>query len=40
MGRLYQDLGETAKSMQAYERLTTEHTDSIYYQLAMEKVAG
>lgn len=40
MGRLYHDLGDTAKSMQAYERLTTEHTDSIYYQLAMEKVAG
>jgi tetratricopeptide (TPR) repeat protein len=40
MGRLYHKLGESAKSMQAYERLTTEHTDSIYYQLAMEKVAG
>ena len=40
MGRLYHELGDTVKSMQAYERLTTEHTDSIYYQLAMEKVAG
>ena len=40
MGRLYHELGDTAKSVQAYERLTTEHTDSIYYQLAMEKVAG
>ena len=40
MGRLYHELGDTAKSMQAYERLTKEHTDSIYYQLAMEKVAG
>ena len=29
MGRLYHDLGDTAKSMQAYERLTTEHTDTI-----------
>ena len=40
MGRLYHELGDTAKSKQAYERLTTEHTDSIYYQLAMEKIAG
>ena len=40
MGRLYQELGDTDKSKQAYERLTTEHTDSMYYQLAMEKVAG
>ena len=40
MGRLYHELGDTAKSMQAYERLTTEHTDSIYYQLAKEKIAG
>lgn len=40
MGRLYHELGDTAKSLQAYERLTTEHTDSIYYQLAKEKVAG
>ena len=40
MGRLYHELGDTAKSIQAYERLTKEHTDSIYYQLAMEKVAG
>ena len=40
MGRLYHELGDTAKSLRAYERLTTEHTDSIYYQLAKEKVAG
>ena len=40
MGRLYHELGDTAKSLQAYQRLTTEHTDSIYYQLAKEKVAG
>ena len=40
MGRLYHKLGDMAKSKQAYERLTTEYTDSIYYQLAMEKVAG
>jgi tetratricopeptide (TPR) repeat protein len=40
MGRLYHKLGDTAKSNQAYERLATEYTDSIYYQLAMEKVAG
>ena len=40
MGRLYHELGDTAKSKQAYERLATEYTDSIYYQLAREKVAG
>ncbi len=40
MGRLYHELGDTAKSKQAYERLTTEYTDSMYYQLAMEKVVG
>jgi tetratricopeptide (TPR) repeat protein len=40
MGRLYHELGDTAKSKQAYERLTTEHADSMYYQLALEKIAG
>lgn len=40
MGRLYHELGDTVKSKQAYERLATEHTDSMYYQLAREKVAG
>ena len=40
MGRLYHELGDSVKSKQAYERLTTEYTDSMYYQLAMEKVAG
>jgi len=40
MGRLYHELGDTTKSRQAYERLTTEHSDSMYYQLALEKIAG
>ena len=40
MGRLYHELGDAAKSRQAYERLTTEHMDSMYYQLAKEKIAG
>lgn len=40
LGRLYQQLGESTKSKAAYERLATEHADSIYYQLAREKSAG
>jgi len=40
MGRLYHELGDMEKSKQAYERLVTEHTDSMYFQLAREKVAG
>lgn len=40
MGRLYNELGDTVKSKQAYERLVAEHTDSIYYRLAVEKIAG
>jgi len=40
LGRLYGELGDTAKSKAAYERLTLDHTDSIYFQLAKEKIAG
>lgn len=40
MGRLYHELGDTVRSRQAYERLVAEHMDSMYYQLAVEKLAG
>jgi len=40
LGRLYQELGDSAKSKAAYERLISNHTESIYYQLAKEKVSG
>jgi len=40
LGRLYQQLGDTEKSKAAYTRLTTEFADSIYYEVAKEKVKG
>ncbi len=38
LGRLFQQMGDTEKSQAAYTRLTTEYADSIYYQVAKEKV--
>ena len=38
LGRLFQQMGDIEKSQAAYERLTAEYTDSIYYQVAREKV--
>ena len=40
LGRLYEQMGDAAKSQAAFRRLTSEHTDSMYYQLAREKVKG
>lgn len=40
LGRLYQQLGDPEKSMAAYSRLTTDYADSIYYEVAKEKVKG
>lgn len=40
LGRLYQQMGDTEKSKAAYTRLTTDYTESIYYEVAKEKVKG
>ena len=40
LGRLYQEMGDIEKSRAAYMRLTTDYTDSIYYEVAKEKVKG
>ena len=40
LGRLYQQVGDTEKSKDAFKRLTTEYADSIYYEVAKEKVKG
>ncbi len=40
LGRLYQQLGNIEKSKAAYTRLTTDFADSIYYEVAKEKVKG
>jgi len=40
LGRLYQQLGDTEKSKEAYTRLTTDYAESIYYEVAREKVEG
>jgi len=40
LGRLYQQMGDTEKSVAAYTRLTTDYADSIYYEVAKEKVSG
>ena len=40
LGRLYQQMGDIEKSKAAYTRLTNEYTDSMYYEVAKEKVDG
>ena len=40
LGRLYQQMGDTEKSKAAYTRLTTDYADSIYYEVAKEKVGA
>ena len=39
-GRLYEALGDVSKSNDAFNRLVSDFTDSIYFELAKEKVAG
>jgi tetratricopeptide (TPR) repeat protein len=40
LGRLYGELGESAKSKQAFQRLVSDHSDSIYFELAKESISG
>jgi tetratricopeptide (TPR) repeat protein len=40
LGQLYAQLGDTALSTAAYEKLVSDFPDSIYLELAREKLAG
>ncbi|MEA3429283.1 MAG: tetratricopeptide repeat protein [Thermodesulfobacteriota bacterium] len=40
LGRLYAAMGENEKSMAAFKKIISEHTDSIYVEFAREKVSG
>ncbi len=40
LGRIYAELAEKEKSMEAYKKIVSEHEDSIYINLAKEKVSG
>jgi hypothetical protein len=40
LGRLYGELGDGPKSREAYGRLVSDYTDSIYFEIAKEKAAG
>ena len=40
LGRLYATMGENEKSMAAFKKIISEHTDSIYVEFAREKVSG
>ena len=40
LGAIYAKLGETAKSRGAFEKIVSEHGDSIYTELAREKAKG
>ena len=40
LGRLYGELGDGPKSREAYGRLASAYTDSIYFEIAKEKAAG
>ncbi|MBW2175349.1 MAG: tetratricopeptide repeat protein [Deltaproteobacteria bacterium] len=40
IGRLYEEIGEPAKSRKAFNRLISEFQNSIYYDLVNEKIAG
>ncbi|MCG6911122.1 MAG: tetratricopeptide repeat protein [Deltaproteobacteria bacterium] len=40
LGRLYEKLGEGEKSRKAFTRLISDFKDSVYYDLANEKMAG
>jgi tetratricopeptide (TPR) repeat protein len=39
-GRLYEALGDVSKSRDAFNRLVLDYADSIYFEIAKEKVSG
>ena len=40
LGRMYEKLGKTEQQTEAYKRIVAEYPDSMYFQLAKEKIAG
>jgi len=40
LGLLYEKLGETDKSMEAYKKIVSDYQDTIYVEIAKEKVSG
>lgn len=40
MARLYAKKGDTAKSTEAYKKIVSDHSDSVYVQIAKERSAG
>lgn len=40
LGRIYHTLGNPEKSKESYEKIVSDHPDSIYIELAKDKVAG
>lgn len=40
LGRLYAEVGESEKSMDAFRKIVSDYEDSLYLELAKEKVAG
>jgi tetratricopeptide (TPR) repeat protein len=40
LGRMYEKLGKTEQQMEVYKRIVAEYPNSMYFQLAKEKIAG
>ena len=40
MGRLYDKLGQSAKSKEAYQKIVSDHPDFIYIDMVKERIAG
>jgi len=40
LGRIYSEMGDTAKSNEAYQRVISDYPDSIYQDMAKEKITG
>jgi tetratricopeptide (TPR) repeat protein len=40
LGRIYAEIGQPAKSMEAYNKLVADYPDSMYYDLVKEKISG
>ena len=40
LGRLYREAGDMEKSRSAYQQIVSEYTDSVYLEIAKDKVAG
>ena len=40
LGRLYDELGQTEKSREAYKKIVSDHQDFIYIELVKERLSG